>query len=124
MHSSKKIIEKVFGVKVNNKVNLIVIFCVLLFLSVCFSLIPKFSKIQTEKLNENWNKSEFSGTVDSLNIDYSSHAATNIYFKNGSKKSNLPQSYYYAIKKNDYIFKLKNNDTVFISRKNKIIKLK
>ncbi|AQY23307.1 hypothetical protein [Riemerella anatipestifer] len=78
---------------------------------------------QNEKLTENWTKSEFSGIVDSLFSDYSNHAVTTIYFKDGNKKTNLPQSYYYSIKKNDTIFKEKNNDTIFIKRENKIIKL-
>ncbi len=119
----KIIIEKIWGVKLSNRMNWFVNLFILLFVLLCFWLLPKYSEKQSEKLAENWNKKEFSGIVDSLYSDHSNHAVTSIYFTNGTKQTNLSESYYYAIKKSDSIFKIKSNDTIFIKRENKILKI-
>lgn len=120
----KNIIERLFGVKTDTKTNLITNCCILVFIILCFWLLPKYSDKQRKTLAEDWNQSKFSGIVDTLQIDFSNHAATTIYFTNGNKRGPLHQTYYYySIKKNDSLFKIPLNDTVYVKRGNKIIKL-
>lgn len=124
MFTPKKIIENLFGIKIKGKTNIIINLSILIFVALCFYFIPKFSKKQGMIIKENWSKSEFSGIVDSLSHDYANHAGTTIYLSNGIKKTNLPQHYYYTIKKDDSIYKPINNDSIFIKRQNQLIKLR
>lgn len=117
-------LENLFGVQINKKANIAIGLGVLLFVVLCFYFVPKFSKKQGMIVKENWYKSEFSGTVDSLSHDYTNHGVTSIYLSNGLKKTNLPQEYYYAIKKGDSIYKPINNDSFFIKRQNQLIKFR
>lgn len=121
MIEPKIIIETLFGVKLSKTTNFIINFSLLIFIILGFWLIPKYAKKQGEKMHEEWNELRFSGIVDSLSIDYKNHAITTIYLKNGFKKGNLPQHYFYSIKKNDSINKLSKNDSIFIKRNNEVI---
>lgn len=118
-----KIIEGLFGVKIDNLTRWILNLIILILIILAFWLIPKYSKQQGELLSKKWNQSNFSGIVDSLYCDYSNHAVVSIFFNNGNKQTGLPQEYFYTIKKDDSLYKLKNNDTIYLKRDTEIIKL-
>lgn len=123
MISLKNVTEFLFGVKIDKKTEWIMNICLLIFLIAVFLLISTHSKNQSELMGEKRKQSQFFGVVDSLYSDRSNHAQVSVFFKDGNKKTGFPESYYYAIKKNDSLYKLKNNDTIYLKRGNIIKKL-
>ena len=123
MVSLKDATEFLFGVKIDKKTEWIMNICLLLFMIAVFLLMSKYSKKQSMLMTEKRKQSQFSGIVDSLFSDHSNHAQVSIFFKDGNKQTGYPESYYYAINKNDSLYKLKNNDTIYLKRGNIIKKL-
>ncbi|MFC0344593.1 hypothetical protein [Epilithonimonas hispanica] len=123
MASLKDATEFLFGVKIDKKTEWIINIFLLIFLSAVFLIMSKYSKKQGELMAEKRKQSQFSGIVDSLYSDKANHAVVSVFFKDGIKKTGFPESYYYAIKKNDSLYKLKNNDTIYLKRGNIIKKL-